>query len=394
MNFPKVLNTEYARQLLSTAEIQSADQREKVIKINNQNSWNMGCILLSHQFFSDGWRLFEFGLRTKAAGPQKWQRAMPKPFTNEQCTVWRGEKLSNKRLLLLEEQAIGDVMQFMTLVPDLLKEARHIGILINNRLVEVYRRSFAHLIQNKSVSVWSFSDYQKGLLRSSDYDFQSPMGSVCQYRFTDIRKFASTAPILKVDSQLVEELSLKYQAASPKNSLTKLIGVSWRGGGRTDRIKQKSIDINDFAKLMLKTNGVRFVSLQYGESQSVIEYWRSQGIDIYHDSDVNPLKDMDRWNAQVAACDAVVSVANTTIHGAGGLNIPTYCLLSRDSDWRWLKSIKVSRSYWYPSVGIARQSSSGDWSDAFHTVTEWLNSGAPYPSGPQYDRDLLTSNAL
>ena len=101
--------------------------------------------------FSDGWRLFEFGLRTKAAGPQKWQRAMPKPFTNEQCTVWRGEKLSNKRLLLLEEQAIGDVMQFMTLVPDLLKEARHIGILINNRLVEVYRRSFAHLIQNKSV---------------------------------------------------------------------------------------------------------------------------------------------------------------------------------------------------------------------------------------------------
>ena len=81
----------------------------------------MGCILLSHQFFSDGWRLFEFGLRTKAAGPQKWQRAMPKPITNEQCTVWR-VKLSNKRLLLLEEQAIGDVMKFMTLAPDLLKK--------------------------------------------------------------------------------------------------------------------------------------------------------------------------------------------------------------------------------------------------------------------------------
>ena len=132
------------------------------------------------------------------------------------------------------------------------------------------------------------------------------MGSVCQYRFTDIRKFASTAPILKVDSQLVEELSLKYQAASPKNSLTKLIGVSWRGGGRTDRIKQKSIDISDFAKLMLKTTGVRFVSLQYGESQSVIEYWRSQGIDIYHDND----ESIKIWirNAQVAAC-IVVSVA-------------------------------------------------------------------------------------
>ena len=224
---------------------------------------------------------------------------MPKPFTNEQCTV----EVKTIQQTLLEEQAIGDVMQFMTLVPDLLK-SRHIGILINNRLVEVWEiiRSFN---SNKSVSVWSFSDYQKGLLRSSDYDFQSPMGSVCQY-FTDIRKFASTAYFKLI--QLVEELSLKYQAASPKNSLTELIGGSWRGGGRTDRIKQKSIDINDFAKLMLKTNGVRFVSLQYGESQSVIEYWRSQGIDIYHDNDVNPLKNMDRWNAQVAACDAVVSV--------------------------------------------------------------------------------------
>ena len=38
---------------------------------------------------------------------------------------------------------------------------------------------------------------------------------------------------------------------------------------------------------------------------------------------------MEEWLNLVASCDAVVSVANTTIHGAGGLNIPTLCLLSR-----------------------------------------------------------------
>ena len=70
---------------------------------------------------------------------------MPKPFTNEQCTIWRGEKLYNKRLLLLEEQAIGDVMQFMTLIPDLLEEAHHVGVLINNRLVEVYGDVAEHI---------------------------------------------------------------------------------------------------------------------------------------------------------------------------------------------------------------------------------------------------------
>ena len=49
------------------------------------------------------------------------------------------------------------------------------------------------------------------------------------------------------------------------------------------------------------------------------------GVDIVHDPDINH-KNMDSWLSQVDACDAVIGVANATIHGAGGLNKPTYCL--------------------------------------------------------------------
>ena len=97
---------------------------------------------------------------------------------------------------------------------------------------------------------------------------------------------------------------------------------------------------------------------------------------------------MDGWIAQVASCDAVVSVANTTIHGAGGLNIPTHCLLSLDSDWRWLKSSSVMRSYWYPSVAISRQSSDRSWSHALTNTRNWLLAGASYPDGPQWLSDV------
>ena len=94
---------------------------------------------------------------------------------------------------------------------------------------------------------------------------------------------------------------------------------------------------------------------------------------------------MDRWLSQVRACDAVVSVANTTIHGAGGLNVPTQCLLSRHSDWRWLIDPSVMRSYWYPSVGIVRETkshpSSSSWSSAMLSVSDWLNNGCQMPSG-------------
>ena len=94
---------------------------------------------------------------------------------------------------------------------------------------------------------------------------------------------------------------------------------------------------------------VRFVSLQYGDVDSCVREWVSQGIDIIHDRSINALKDMDSWIAQVASCDAVVSVANTTIHGAGGLDIPTHCLLSLDSDCVGLK-----RDPFHVVIGIRR----------------------------------------
>ena len=82
-------------------------------------------------------------------------------------------------------------------------------------------------------------------------------------------------------------------------------------------------------------------------------------------------------DSQVAACDAVIGVANATIHGAGGLHIPTQCLLSLHSDWRWLSDAAVMRRYWYPSVGIARETKQRGWQPALEQVSNWLKRDAP-----------------
>ena len=57
---------------------------------------------------------------------------------------------------------------------------------------------------------------------------------------------------------------------------------------------------------------------------------------IIHDETVDPIKDMYSWLSQVAAMDFVISIANTTVHGSGGLGVPTMCLVSTNSDWRWV----------------------------------------------------------
>jgi tetratricopeptide (TPR) repeat protein len=354
----------------------TAEEREKRQKLVDVNSWNFGITLLKRQQFERGWRLFEYGLRTPAEGPQRWQRALRKPFSSAELPLWRGESLAGKRLLLLEEQAIGDVMMFVTLVPALLEEVASIGLLLADRLLPIYRRSLQHL--GERVQIWSFADVSEGRLKPANYHLQCPIGSICQHRFTDLARYGQHLPLLQAKPEWTEQLRREYlHQGGPAE---RLIGISWRGGGKGVRIQQKSILPEQFAQLLQPLPGVRFVSLQYGNAGPTVERWRQQGLDVLHDGRVDPLKQMDPWLAQVAACDAVLSVANTTIHGAGGLGLPTLCLLSVHSDWRWLDDPTATRSYWYPSVGIARELPEAGWGEALQRARAWLEAGSPAPA--------------
>lgn len=355
---------------------------EELQELISTNSWNYACALLALQKFHRGWPLFDHGLRTPAPGLQRWQRALAKPFDVNQIPIWSGKFSSELRLLLLDEQAVGDGMMFLSLIPALLRKTKHIGLFLSPRLAPIYSRSFAKLISEHKLSIFTKDDLSAGRLKASAFDFQIPLGSICQYGFLDPDCYAPRTPILIADHLITSQLRNQYKTTS---SLAKrLVGISWRGGGRGARIKEKSIDVALFGQFMLKHPDIRFVDLQYGNTADQIKSWQDQGIDIIHDPQINPLKDMDRWLSQVQACDAVVSVANTTIHGAGGLNIPTQCLLSRHSDWRWLIDPSVMRSYWYPSVGIARETKNqaSSWSSAMSSVSDWLHNDCPMPTGP------------
>ena len=76
-----------------------------------------------------------------------------------------------------------------------------------------------------------------------------------------MKSYSPRVPCLSSDLQLANELTSKYKDDS---SHVKLIGVSWRGGGKGERIRQKSIVEESFFELLNSFQGVRFVSLQYG----------------------------------------------------------------------------------------------------------------------------------
>lgn len=350
------------------------DKRQKLVDVN---SWNFGCGLIKAQQLKRGWQLYEHGLRVPADGAQRWQRALQKPFSYTVVPVWRGENLAGKHILLLEEQAIGDVMMFLTLIPHLLKEADGIHLLISHRLYAIYKRSFSSY---PNLHIWTYEHIRSNKLNPNILHYQCPIGSICQHRFTDIDTYGQVSPVLLSSRQRSDELRHSYLSQG-NGGVDKLVGVSWKGGGTKGRILAKSINPDMFAYLIRPIPGIRFISLQYGKVENQIVSWRKSGIDIINDPRVNALKDMNLWLDQVAACDAVVSVANTTIHGAGGLNIPTMCLLSQKSDWRWFDALEVTQSFWYPSVGIQRELPDEGWNKALVETRLWLESGFPRSSG-------------
>ena len=125
--------------------------------------------------------------------------------------------------------------------------------------------------------------------------------------------------------------------------------------------------------------------MQYGDVTKDIACWKNSGVNVFQDDNFNAIKSIDHWLTQVAACDAVISVANTTIHCSGGLGIPTMCLLSLRNDWRWLSNPSVDQSYWYPSVGIVREKSDTGWSEAFAEIADWIASDCPLSWSQAYN---------
>ena len=330
------------------------------------SSWNFGCQLIRQGEFNLGWKLFEHGLRTPADGIQRWQRALYKPFSFNKIRLWKGESLKNQRLLLLGEQGIGDSMMFFSLIPKLIQEGAELTLIVPQRLKEIYERSL------RSCEIIGAEDCKKDPPNHEKFDFQCPVGSVPQHRFKTIDDFFGRNFKIVSDKNKTLELRQKYLKSS--NSNNKIIGLSWQGGGTKDRVNDKSIKLKSLLNV-LKPYNFKLISLQYGDDAKIVaEHAAKQNVDFIDDPDIQATKDMNSWLNQVDSCDAVISIANTTIHGAGGLNKPTLCLLGVKADWRWLQDKNYSKSYWYPSVDIAWQDRDKSWDSALGMIEPWLRS--------------------
>jgi len=106
--------------------------------------------------------------------------------------------------------------------------------------------------------------------------------------------------------------------------------------------------------------------LQYGSFDALEAQAAQACAPLLIDRTVDQFADMDRFAAQVAAMDQVVTIDNSTAHLAGALGRSVSLLLPFAADWRWLEN--RSASPWYPTVRLIRQHQPGDWTSVIETV--------------------------
>jgi hypothetical protein len=205
-----------------------------------------------------------------------------------------------------------------------------------------------------------------GSLPGGAFDCQIAMGSLPGIFRPDIESFPLTPSFLSADAKLVE----KWQQRLGALGAGLRVGITWKAG-RTSYAKSiRSLPLENWLPLF-KIDGVHLVNLQYGDQEQEIRAFCDQHQVQLHDwLDFNQMSDIDDLMALISNLDLVISVDNSTVHFAGSLGIPVWNLLCVCPDWRW--GLDSSDSYWYTTMRLIRQTSSGCWDDVIAEVKYFL----------------------
>ncbi len=310
--------------------------------------------LLSDGLIAEGWPDYKWRFQQHPTYAGKRDHKLP---------VWDGSDLSGKSILIWGEQGLGDEILYASMISDVIAMAQSVTIEIEPRLVPVFMRSFP------LASVHPRSNPTDAALLDIEADWQISIGDLCEFLQPNFDAFQDESSYLTYNENLRENFREKYQNLSPTKPL---IGIAWRSGRQSEG-RDKSIPLEQWRDILAQD--ATFISLQYGDHNLEIEkVFNEHKIKVISDSTVNSLVDFDTFAAQVGAMDLVISNSNTVAHLAGALGLPTWTILPRRGSssllWYWFN--EGSKSLWYRSMTLYRQTKWHDWSDVMKRVSDDL----------------------
>ncbi|GAB6853254.1 tetratricopeptide repeat protein [Asaia astilbis] len=304
---------------------------EKALQLSPERPeivFGYACTLIKAGQFEKGWPVY-FERALQLSKIQNWLRGMPRlrPDT----------ELSGKRVLLFQEQGLGDTLQFIRHVPVLLARGADISLHVPKSLVRLMRMSFP------AITVLEPDPISEGDL----YDYVAPIPDLPYLtNVHSIGDVPAKVPYLVAKT----EDTARFEASLPQKKPR--IGLVWAGERRSRSEfaladMRRSVSFEDMTKALLPVEA-SLVNLQFGVERKSLAEWQGQEIC----DPMGAVQDMADTAALMQGLDLIISVDTSPVHLAGALGRPVWLISRWDACWRW--GDEGQGSPWYPTMRVFR----------------------------------------
>ena len=274
---------------------------------------------------------------------------------------WRpGLPLSGASLLLVAEQGLGDEVLFASLLPEVLDSLGPEGRLtlaVEPRLATLMSRSFPTVRVETHGTVRASGRLVRLLPTLEESDFEigcwAPIASLMGQFRRRVEDFPQRTGYL----QPAPERVAYWREILASGPVGPKVGLLWKSqvltGGRS-----RFFSSFEAWEPILRTPGVVFVNLQYGDCEPELQLARERfGVEIWNPPGIDLKQDLDDVTALSSALDLVIGFSNASFNLAAAAGAPAW-LIAPKGVWT---TLGTDRYPWYPQVRVYQPEAYAEW---------------------------------
>jgi tetratricopeptide (TPR) repeat protein len=282
-------------------------------------------------------------------------------------------ELSGKTLLLMGEQGLGDEVLFANMLPDVLKALGPTGklvVAVEPRLVALFQRSFPAVEAVAHATYAANGRTYRGapsLEERKDIDLWAPLASPLRAFRRTLDDFPDATGFLTADADRVAH----WRSALATAPAGRKVGVLWKSM-KLDAGRARYYSPFQLWAPVLRTPGVTFVNIQYGDCAAEIEWAaRELGVQLWTPPSIDLREDLDDLAALTSALDLSIGFANATSNIAAACGAPTW-IISVPGAWTRLGTDRLP---WYPQARVFLPPGFSRWEETMDEVAKALAAG-------------------
>ncbi|MDY5105914.1 MAG: glycosyltransferase [Actinobacillus minor] len=292
--------------------------------------------------YEEGWKEFEWRLdgMVKDSTVKDW------PISR-----WQGEDLNGNTLIILPEQGLGDVIQFIRYA--IVAKEQGLNIVVKNR--DALDGLLSYSLRKHGIPILG-----RDPIPSAVAAYAHVMSFPHLFK-TTLENIPYSEKYLEVEP----EFEQKWRNLLGQKGYKKRIGVVWAGSKDHNRFRSRNMSFEQISSLFALD--AEFYCLQKEVDPEDREKAKAFSNLSFWDDKIESFSDTAGLVSQL---DLVISVDTSVAHLSAAMAIPTWIMITYNPDFRWL--LERDDSPWYDSVRLFRQSISLTWESVIENVKESL----------------------